>query len=228
MPTFDNTPPGSIAGGSDFPAVRAAATFNVPLATPPSVVGGVALGPAADLVLLTGQTDPAANGIYKLTAGGAENGYNLDPGETTTHAATAGRLFRLTVTGGVVVVGANGTVAGPTAGAGFAGFPTVGFLDPGDSGVFTVTASALSGGTAAFLASTTLVRDVAADAAEDFTPNRAVRVADGAHNGTWRNQDDVVTLGTTPISFGRQVVESVSIPGATFSNAAPGSATLPV
>ena len=232
MPTFDNTPPGSIAvvGGSNFPPVRAAATVNVPLATPPSVVGGVALGPTQDLVLLTAQTDPSANGIYKLTAGGAEVGFNLAAGETDTHTATAGRLFRVTATGGVVVIGANGIVAGPTAGGGFGGgaFPTVGFLDPGESGVFNVNASAMSGGTAAFLASTTLVRDVDADAAGDFTVNRAVHVAEGENNGTWRNQDEVVTLGTTPIDFERQVVEAIAISGATFSNAAPGSATLPV
>ena len=231
MPTFDNTPPGPIAvvGGSDFPSVRAASTVNVPLATPPSVIGGVALGPTQDRVLLAAQTDPAANGVYLLTAGGAVNGYNLAAGESDTHTATAGRLFRVEVTGGVVVIGENGIVAGPTAGGGFGGnYPTVGFLDPGESGVFNVNASAMSGGTATFQANTTLVRDASADAAGEFTVNRAVRVTDGPNRGTWRNLGEVVTLGTTAISFGRQVVEPVALSGATFSNAAPGGATLPV
>lgn len=232
MATFDNTPPGpiTVVGGSDFPTVRAAATVNVSLATPPSVIDGVALGPAADLVLLTAQTDPAANGVYKLTAGGAETGYNLDPAETDTHTATAGRLFRVTVTGGVVVIGANGVVAGPQAGGGFGGggYPTVGFLDPGESGVFNISSSVGSGGTAAFLATTTLVRDTSADAAAEFTSNRAVKVLEGSNSGTWRNQDEVATLGTDPIDFDRQVVGGIAVSGASFSNAAPVSVTLPV
>lgn len=206
---FDNTPPAPVdLVAVPFPLIRAAANVNVVLSVAPVLMDGVTLGPAPDRVLLTAQTLPAENGIYELTGSGAPNGYSFDPGDPPlTHAAVAGRLYRVTCTGGCVVIGVNGVVAGPNAGGGFGGgaVPSVGFLDPG-AAMFNMSTSFGQSGTVEFLSNTTLVRTPEANQAVEFRVGRAGFVMEGILNGgTWWNQSLPTTLGTDPVTFVHKV-----------------------
>lgn len=194
-----------------------AATVNVPLSACPAAINGVLLGPAPSRVLLTGQTTPAENGIYRPQESGAATDRNIAANQSTTENATADLLVWVSATGTVTVTGANGSVTGGQSG----------FLAPlSGPSRFTITGGA-SGGVASFKPTVALVRTDDADANGDFLSSKMVEVQRGTNAGIWNLLGPVSPLVLTnslPIQFFRTVEGNVVRPAhdAAFTSDAPG------
>ncbi len=193
---------------------RAAATVNVSLANAPDVLDGIALGPAADRVLLAGQSTPAQNGIYVPQESGSATVRNISAAQSTTETVTAGRLVWVSVTGSVTVTGANGTVT--------AGNP--GFLSPLSGPTRLDVAGGSDGGTFSFKASVALVRATDADENGDFILGKFLQVRLGTNAGVWTLSGNAALLITNAlaINFVRTAVELPKVNlGAAYATQAP-------
>lgn len=213
-----NNPPGLITPSPNraWLPVLVAASVNVSLSASPAAVNGVILGPGPTRVLLTGQTAPAQNGIYRPQESGAATNRSITPGQSTTESATDDLLVWVSVTGTVTVTGANGSLIGGQSG----------FLAPlSGPSRFTVTGGA-AGGVASFKTSVALVRTDDADVNADFTSAKMVEVQKGTNAGVWNLQGPVPSAVITsglPLVFLRSVDGNVTRPpiDAAFSTAAP-------
>jgi len=214
-----STPPGLITPTPSraWLPVRLAATVNLSLAACPAAINGLLLGPGAVRVLLTGQTTPSQNGIYRPQESGSATDRNITANQTTTENATADLLVWVSVTGTVTVTGTNGQVT--------AGQP--GFLAPlAAPSRFGITGGT-SGGVASFKPTVGLVRTDDADANGDFVSSKMVEVQRGTNSGVWHLQPPVSPLVLTnslAIQFLRTVEGNVARPAfdAAFSAVAPG------
>lgn len=196
--------------------VRAAAAANVSTANAPDTVDGILLGPGKDRILLAGQTAPSGNGIYIPQESGSATVRTITAAQSTSENVTAGRLVWVSVTGSVIVTGANGIV---TASA-------PGFLAPLSDPSRLDVAGGADGGTFSFKAAVALVRADDADANGDFVPGKVVQVRQGTNAGIWNlaaGSPALVISNSLGIVFARSAVES-SRPNL----AAPYSTAVPV
>lgn len=195
--------------------VRVAATVNVALTNSPDAVNGITLGPERDRVLLTAQSTGAQNGIYELTASGADTVLTIDPDETTTETVTIGRLVYVTVTGTVTVTGVNGVVT--------EGNPA--FLSPLTGPTRLGITGGEDGGTVTYKAAVGLARVADADANGDFVAGKIVDVRQGTNAGIWNLQGPATLVISNSVAtvFTRsyQADQAALDPTAAFTSVAP-------
>lgn len=223
MPDLDNRPPEVVLVHGEWAPVRIALVAQTSLSSPASVIDGVALGPAADRILLAGQTAPAENGIYVLTAAGAINGYNYEEDAEDSPTGTAGKLHYVVCTGGAYVIGTSGRVIGPTSTAlNEEGAGASGFIEPFEGGIFAAGALGAAG-TVTIYSLTTLTRATDADSAGEFRSGRRVSVASGTYRGAWVLLDSIAVLGTSVVRF-TQHSYAAATPSESATDSTPGVA----
>jgi hypothetical protein len=170
------------------------------------------------MVLLTGQTAPAENGLYVTSNGGSSitvTGTFNGSGNYSVTGLTAGGLYYFLQ-----------NTAGNTISNGIDVLTESGYIRANST---TLTISGSPGGSQLnFLVNATLIRATLYDSPNEFPDDLLVRVTGGTGAPTWwRLASVVTTLGTSPVTFSQVTVGSLDTgtDDDPFDNTAPATAT---